>query len=259
MTYDGFKEEVYRVTSIDLNAYKERQMKRRIESLINKKGLKGYKDYIELMKKDSKVLKEFLSYMTINVSEFYRNPSQWDVLEQEVLPYLKERSRTNLKIWSAACSTGQEPYSLIMLLSKYLPLNKISILATDLDEVILEKAKLGQYDEKDIKGIPSEYIDKYIHKKNDVYVVSDEIKKCVTFKKHNLLKDSYPNNFDLIVCRNVLIYFTEEAKHNIYRNFNRTLVNGGVLFVGSTEQIINSQNYNFKPLRTFFYKKEGDV
>lgn len=245
------------MTSIDLNAYKERQMKRRIESLISKKGLKDYADYVTNLKKDGELLKEFLSYMTINVSEFYRNPGQWTVLEHEVLPYLMDLNKGTLKIWSAACSTGQEPYSLVMLLSKYFPLSRIKIVATDIDEKILAKAKVGFYDEKDMKGLPKEYIGKYIDKKPDGYQIKDEIKRCVDFKKHDLLKDAYSKDLDLIVCRNVLIYFTEDAKDGIYQKFNQALKKDGVLFVGSTEQIINSHQYSFRPLKTFFYKKEG--
>lgn len=258
MTYEEFKAQVFNLTKIDLNAYKERQMKRRLESLISKKGLDGYQAYFLKLKSDKDYLKEFLSYMTINVSEFYRNPTQWDVLESEVLPILFKNNKGRLKIWSAACSTGQEPYSLVMMLSKHVPLNQISIIATDIDEIILGKAQKGQYDPRDIKGIPEEYIGKYIHEKNGVYVVDDDIKKCITFKQHNLLKDTYPSQCDLIVCRNVLIYFTEDAKKGIYSRFNDSLVKDGVLFVGSTEQIINSQNYNFKSLRTFFYQKMSD-
>lgn len=252
-----FKEQILKLTKIDLNAYKERQMKRRLESLISKKGYRGYEEYVRNLKKDPKALKEFLSYMTINVSEFYRNPSQWTVLEKEVLPYLAEKNSGALKIWSAACSTGQEPYSLAMLLSKYYPLSQIKIIATDIDEKILERAKSGEYDEKDIKGINKEFLVKHVTKKGDKYIINDDIKRCVEFKQHNLLNDVYPSNMDMIVCRNVLIYFTEDAKDSIYTNFNRSLKKEGVLFVGSTEQIINSQRYYFKPLRTFFYKKEG--
>lgn len=255
MTYEEFKDQVFKITHIDLNAYKERQMKRRIESLISKKNLTGYDEYLLRLKKEDTYLKEFLSYMTINVSEFYRNPSQWQVLEQEVVPQLFVNNKGKLKIWSAACSTGQEPYSLVMMLSKHVPLSQISILATDIDEVILAKAKAGQYTDRDIKGIPQEFMGKYVHEKNGIYVIDDEIKRCVTFKQHNLLKDRYPDRCDLIVCRNVLIYFTEEAKKDIYTRFNESLIDNGVLFVGSTEQIINSQNYNFKSLRTFFYQK----
>jgi len=254
--YETFKEQIYNITKINLDAYKERQMKRRIDALIAKHKITSYYIYVETLKKNAVMFEEFINYLTINVSEFYRNPEQWSLLEREVLPYLFSKFGNNLKIWSSACSTGDEPYSLVMLLSKFLPLSKIKIIATDIDAQVLEKAKLGLYNEKSLKGLPEEFITKYFNKINDkTYQISDSIKACVEFKQHNLLKDVYPNQCDLIVCRNVLIYFTEEAKENIYKNFNLSLKKEAILFVGSTEQIIQPQNLQYTSYKSFFYKK----
>jgi len=257
--YEQFKEEIYKISSIDLSAYKERQMKRRLDSLIKKHGFVGYDDYVKALKEKKEIYDEFITYMTINVSEFFRNTNQWTVLEDTVFPYLFDKFGKNLTIWSAACSTGDEPYSLAMVLSRFMPLSRIKIIATDIDEQILSKAKNGIYNEKSIAGVPKDLRDKYFEKIGQSYKVSDEIKKCIQFKKHNLLKDSFPQKVDLIVCRNVLIYFTEEAKSDIYKKFNKSLKKEGVLFVGSTEQIIQSQRYNFTSDQTFFYRKLGEV
>lgn len=257
--YEAFKGEVFKLSKIDLNAYKERQMKRRIESLIKKNGYKGFDDYLKALKTDKDIYEEFINYLTINVSEFFRNTTQWNVLEKEIFPYLFDKFGKRVKIWSAACSTGDEPYSLAMVLSKFMPLSQIQIIATDIDKQILAKAKQGIYNEKSVAGVPREYKDKYFEKVGASYRVSDDIKKCITFKQHNLLKDSYPDKLDLIVCRNVLIYFTEEAKSEIYKDFNKSLKKEGVLFVGSTEQIIQSMKYNFESTQSFFYKKVGDI
>ncbi len=233
MDYEGFKSQVFSLTKIDLNAYKERQMKRRIDALISKNKFKGYDDYVAAIKANSKLLEEFVNYLTINVSEFYRNPEQWRVLESEIFPELIKASGKSLKIWSAACSTGDEPYSLAMVLSK-----------------------LGLYAEKSLAGLPKEYVSKYFTKVGtSSYQISNDIKKCVQFKQHNLLKDSYPTGYDLILCRNVLIYFTEEAKEEVYCKFNDTLRKGGVLFVGSTEQIIKYRELNYESRKSFFYIK----
>lgn len=257
--YEQFKKEVFKLSTIDLNAYKERQMKRRIDSLIKKNGYNDYDSYIKGLKTNKDVYEEFINYLTINVSEFYRNTSQWDVLHKEIFPYLFDTFSQNIKIWSAACSTGDEPYSLAMALSRFVPLNKINIIATDIDKQILAKAQVGLYNEKSIAGVPKDLRNKYFTKVGNSYKIVDEIKRCITFKQHNLLKDSYPTNLDLIVCRNVLIYFTEEAKDTIYKNFNKSLKKNGILFVGSTEQIIQSNRYNFEAIRSFFYKKEDEV
>lgn len=252
--YEHFKKVVLTLSGIDLNAYKERQMKRRINALIRKNDADSYNDFIDLIKKDKDKYEEFINYLTINVSEFYRNPNQWETLEKEIFPFLLDGKRT-LSIWSAACSTGDEPYSVAMVLSKFLPLSQIKILATDIDKEILEKAKAGIYSAKSVANIPPDMKQKYFVEKKGLYHVSPDLKQCITFKEHNLLSDPYPKNLDLIVCRNVLIYFTEEAKSEIYTKFSESLNDKGILFVGSTEQIILAHKYNLSPYRVFFYQK----
>lgn len=254
--YEIFKQKVFQLTGIDLSSYKERQMKRRIDSLITKSKISSYDEYVQVLRQDKDKLEEFVAYLTINVSEFYRNPEQWKMLESEMLPYLFERFGQNLRIWSAACSTGDEPYTLVMMLAKFIPMEKIRVVATDIDKQVLEKARIGIYDEKSLKGLPKEFITKYFTKVGTrSYQISDTVKRCVEFKQHNLLKDPYPRNCDLIVCRNVVIYFTEEAKKEIYKKFHGSLKNDGLLFVGSTEQIISPGDIGFTGFKSFFYKK----
>lgn len=254
--YEDFKQAVLPLTGIDLNAYKERQMKRRIETLIERNKYSGYDSYTTALKTKKDVLEEFINYITINVSEFYRNPSLWNNLEEVILPELINKFGPGLKIWSAACSTGDEPYSLAMVLAKKVPLNKIHIIATDIDSQVLEKAKIGIYGANSLKGLPEEYKNKYFEPMGDrAYKISDQIKSCVEFKKHNLLKDAYPSSCHLIVCRNVMIYFTEEAKSEIYKKFYNSLDKGGCLFVGNTEQIINHKELGFSFNKLFFYNK----
>jgi len=252
--YEAFKKQIYSLVGIDLSSYKEKQMKRRIQSLVTRNKLTDFDDYFDALKKDKKLYDEFINYLTINVSEFYRNPTQWDVLEKEILPELIKKNR-KINVWSSACSTGEEPYSLVMLLSKFYSLKDIKILATDIDLGAIEKAKLGIYNEKSLKFLPNDFRMKYFEKLSSSFRIDSRVKECVQFKQINLLKDKYPSNCDLILCRNVLIYFTEDAKNDIYKKFNASLKDSGVLFVGSTEQIIMPERYNFKSLRTFFYKK----
>lgn len=259
-TYEKFKEEIYTLTNIDLNAYKERQMKRRIDSLIKKNNYDKYPDYVNALKIDKVLFEEFVNYLTINVSEFYRNPEQWNILEAEIFPYLFKTFGKKIKIWSAACSTGDEPYSLAMLLSKYMPLSQLEIVATDIDKQVLNKAQVGLYNEKSLAALPKEFKTKYFTQVGATsYQISDEIKSSIRFKQHNLLKDPYPDYCDLIVCRNVLIYFTEEAKTEIYKKFNKSLKKEAILFVGSTEQIIQPQQFNYSAFKSFFYKKDNDL
>jgi len=254
--YEQFIEGIKRKTGIDLALYKEAQMKRRLTSLYEKKGYRNFVDFLRALEQDRDLMNEFLDRMTINVSEFYRNGKRWDVLQKKIFPKLLQTNK-RLKIWSAACSTGEEPYSLAMVLSQLVPLSQIQIIATDLDENVIQKAKLGVYPERSLAEVPSDIKAKYFEQEGSFYRVKDEIKRCVTFKKQNLLNDTYDSNYDLIVCRNVMIYFTEEAKDQIYNDFSKALRKDGVLFVGSTEQIFNPARYEFEVEDTFFYRKNS--
>lgn len=255
MDYEGFKAAVFKLTSIDLNAYKEQQMKRRIDTLISRNKISGYEDFVKALKADKELFEEFVSYLTINVSEFYRNPEQWELMDKQFIPMLIEKFGKNLKIWSAACSTGDEPYSLVMALSRHLPLNQIKIIATDIDKQILAQAKVGIYNEKSIASVPKDLRDKYFTKIGNSYQISNEIKSRVDFRQHNLIKDPYPDRCDFIICRNVLIYFTEEAKDDVFRKFCKSLKTGGYLFIGSTEQIMNHREMGYERKNSFYYEK----
>ena len=254
-TYEEFKKAIYSMTQIDLNSYKERQMKRRIDTLIGKSEAGNYEEYVKLIKNDKQQFNDFVTYLTINVSEFYRNPDQWQFMDKEIFPELIRKFGNQLKIWSAACSTGDEPYSLVMALSRYVPLNQIKIYATDLDKVILEKAKTGLYAQKSIMNVPEDLRRKYFTQIGPSYKIADEIKARVEFKQHNLLKDIYQMNYHMIVCRNVLIYFTEEAKDEVFRKFYNSLAPGGVLFIGSTEQIVDYKDIGYTRKNSFYYQK----
>lgn len=253
--YEQFIAGIKRKTGIDLALYKEAQMKRRLTSLYEKKGYRNFVEFLHALEKNQDLLNEFLDRMTINVSEFYRNGKRWEVLQKKIFPKLLETNK-RLKIWSAACSTGEEPYSIAMVLSNHIPLSQIHVLATDIDENVIQKAKLGLYPDRSLAEVPKEMKEQYFVQEGQFYKIKDEVKRTVTFKKHNLLKDSYESNLDLIVCRNVMIYFTEEAKDQIYKHFSQSLRSGGILFVGSTEQIFNPSRYGLEVEDTFFYRKK---
>ena len=254
--YENFKQDVYNLININLTLYKERQIKRRIESLMARHGYKDYHSYFQALKKDKKLLNGFVNYLTINVSEFYRNPNQWELFEKKVIPYLTSHYGKKLKIWSAACSTGDEPYTIAMILAKYVPLNQIHIYATDIDEEVLAFAKEGYYAERSLGSIPKEFLNQYFVQKEKGYQIKNEIKQCVEFKKHNLLEDRYPTGMHMIVCRNVVIYFTDEAKDQVYKEFYNTLEKDGILFIGNTEQIIHANDLGFSSVDSFFYQKK---
>ncbi|MFB6466005.1 CheR family methyltransferase [Cytobacillus sp. Hz8] len=253
--YQLFIQNIKKKTGIDLSQYKEAQMKRRLTSLYEKRGFHTFQDFYNGVSKEAELLQEFLDRMTINVSEFYRNAKRWEVLEKKILPKMLEKNK-RLKIWSAACSTGEEPYTIAMILSKFIPMPQIDILATDIDEIVLERAKKAIYPERSLNEVPQDIKRKFFTQDGSFHQVADEIKKTVTFRKQNLLADSFGGPFDLIVCRNVLIYFTEEAKDGLYKKFSTALKPGGIFFVGSTEQIFNPGLYQLETEDTFFYRRK---
>lgn len=254
--YDVFIKQMKARTGIDLSLYKEEQMKRRLTSLKNKYHLESFQDYFNLISRDENLLEECLDRMTINVSGFFRNKKRWDILDKTILPeIIQKRKGRRLKVWSAACSTGEEPYTLSIILARHLPVSEFEILATDIDEKALQKAMLGSYDERSLNECTEEERKDYFHQEGTKFRIKRNFQAPIKFQKQNLLEGRYQKSFDLIVCRNVLIYFTEDAKDDIYRGFADSLNPCGYLFIGSTEQIFHPQTYQLQSVTTFFYQK----
>lgn len=249
-----FIDNIKRSTSIDLSQYKENQMRRRLTTLRSKYGFNTFAEYFAALTNEAKLRNEFLDRMTINVSEFWRNPSRWQVLKEKFLPPMINES-PRLNIWSAACSTGEEPYTLGMILDSLDVLVRTTLTATDIDEGVLARAKEGVYLERSLRDVPADYKSKYFTQSEGAFHISDRLRKSVKFQKQNLLLDTFGDKYDLIVCRNVMIYFTEEAKHILYGKFARALKPGGLLFVGSTEQIFSPGQYGLEVADTFFYRR----
>jgi chemotaxis protein methyltransferase CheR len=251
--YNLFIRKVNDNLNLDLSNYKETQMKRRLTSLYTKRGFNSFIPYFNALIKDKELLNEFMDKVTINVSEFWRNPNRWSVLEQKFIPDMLKNS-PKLKCWSAACSTGEEPYTLAMLLAEA-GASQSDILAMDIDDTVLAKAHKGEYVDRAVRDIPPAYLAKYFTKVNDNFVVDPALKKLIRFRKGNLLLDRFEKDFDLIVCRNVMIYFTEQAKQELYHKFSQSLKPNGLLFVGSTEQIFTPAQYQLEAVDSFFYRR----
>ena len=238
--WELFKQKFFAKSNINLNDYKPAQMQRRITNLMNRNGVQTYIDFYGLIDKDAKLYKEFIDYLTINVTEFFRTPEKFDELEKKVLPELLSRN-SKLNIWSAGCSIGAEPYSLAMILDEVTPGVRHRILASDLDVEMLAKAKEGAYQTGELKAIAPARLHKYFKQVNGNQIIREDIK--------------FETGFDLILCRNVVIYFTEEAKDGLYRRFLSSLKPGGVLFVGGTEAILNFREIGYQHYLPFFYRK----
>jgi chemotaxis protein methyltransferase CheR len=253
--YERFLLTLIQKLDLDLSGYKRKQMERRINSLMGILGFNNdYDKFVQAMLKDKRIYHRFLEHITINVSEFFRNPSQWEILREKIFPKLLSEEK-RLYIWSVGCSTGEEVYSLAMTLTEFFPMQRYSIWATDCDDTVLRKAKEGVYSSKSIKTVPDKYLNKYFIVENKTYHIKDELKKNITFGNHDILKDKFPKQMDFIVCRNVVIYFKEEIKDQLYFKFYDSLRPGGVLFTGCTEQIIQAREIGFETVAAFFYRR----
>ena len=161
-----------------------------------------------------------------------------------------------IRIWSAGCSIGCEPYTMSMILNELDPRGNHQIIATDVDVPILNRARTGiGYLPAEVRGVPPEILRKYFVFDGSTYKVTDDIKRRITFKRHDLLSDPYPADLDLILCRNVVIYFNDEAKAVIYRGFAESLKPGGYLFIGGSEMIMRAADIGFRSASTSIYRR----
>ncbi len=252
--FDYFYDFVYKELNLNLSFYKDAQMQRRILSVMKKSGAKDMIEYSKLISKDDKIRKEFLDQVTINVTEFFRNKDMFEQLE-EIIVNNTSKKFNKLKIWSAACSNGAEPYSVCIMLDRNNLLNRAEIIATDIDKEVLSKARDGKYKETELKGLDDYLISKYFIKDIDHFRVSESLRKKVNFKRHDLLLDKYEKDCHLVICRNVTIYFKPDVKDEVYKKFSESLVSGGLLFIGATEGIYNPKEFGLKKVATCIYEK----
>lgn len=252
--YEDFKKKFLDLSGIDLNLYKH-QIHRRVHMFMRRWNINSYDEFLRILKSDKDKYKAFLDYLTINVSEFFRNPERFEILEKEVIP-LVMRSDRSIKAWSAGCATGEEPYSLAIIFEDLKIKKQPLILATDIDQSALDKARQGRYDVKQLQNVTPQRLEKYFLKKGEnLYEIAPSIKERVEFKKHDLLNDPFDKDFDLILCRNVVIYFEKEVKEKLYHKFKEALRIGGVLMVGNTEQIFGYREIGFRSIKPFFYQR----
>lgn len=266
--YAQVKFAVKKLLDINLDYYKDEQMKRRLDSWLVRVGASSWPEYFKRLQTDEIELGRFRDYLTINVSAFFRDPERWQILRQKVVPDLlelvarRERSQGNalpvphLRMWSAGCSIGMEPYSLAILLDEVTPNRKHYILATDLDRGALAKARArGPYTADEVQNMNSLQRSRYFQPGGPPFYITDALAKRVEFRELDLLASPFVPDMDLIICRNVVIYFTEEAKAKLYRRFFEALRPGGVLFVGGTEVISHSTEIGFRSYGISFYQR----
>ena len=261
--YTLIKSNVKKILNIDLNYYKDEQMKRRLDSWFTRTHQNTWPDYFRIIAQNEMELSKFRDYLTINVTEFFRDPDRWAMLRKNVMPgLLKEAARPGeirrgLRVWSAGCSIGVEAYTLSMLLEEEAPHQAHLLLATDMDRGALTKAKArGPYNNDEIRNLTPEQRSRFMDLGANSHFVKESVARKVTFREQNMLEDRFDANFDLIDCRNVVIYFTNDAKTHLYTKFNAALRPGGVLFLGGTEIIPRPQDLGFQNYGISTYIKQ---
>jgi chemotaxis protein methyltransferase CheR len=255
--YAYLGKKIYKLTNVDISCYKGEQMRRRLDSFLVRYNYSNVAAYCNLLEANPEKQRELLDFMAINVSEFYRDAEHFKYLKKNILPQLLAQ-HPRLNIWSAACSCGQEPYSLALILEELSPIYHHMITATDIDESAMQTAKNGgPYSAADIKNVERSLLEKYFIKKENGYWIDEKIRKKVNFKRLNLLHDPFEVNYDLIVCRNVIIYFSDVVRDNIYKRFHSSLKAGGVMFLGGSEVVLVPAKSGFTMISPSFYRKDA--
>jgi chemotaxis protein methyltransferase CheR len=239
--FDLYRNLIYKESGITFTPTNRSILESRLKEKLREKGVDSPKTYYNTITKNAEELKSFLGAITTNLTRFFRNQAHFDALQQHVVPELlkiKQNAGKVLKIWSAGCSTGEEPYSIAMLLSEILPMGwKFDIVASDINLKCLMTAKEGFYADNRIEGIPAAYLKKYFDKIAGGYKVKPAIISRIRFDYHNLSHDSGLRNLDIVFCRNVIIYFDEVAQTAVMKRFWDSMSSKSFLFIGHSESL----------------------
>ncbi|MFW6269052.1 MAG: CheR family methyltransferase [Bacillota bacterium] len=257
LTFDEFKEKTIKILNLNLNGYKIQRVKRRTQSLMRRHNLSDYTECLEKLKKDISFRTVYLNHLTINTSEFFRNPDNYIYLKKNIIPELMQKHK-KVTFWSAPCSNGAEPYTLAIILKEMnYNTTRYNIKASDIDSEILKSARKGIYNKSYIKNVPDKLLKKYFTINSDnKYQLDQEILKIVNFERKDLIKESYSQGWNMIFCRNFFIYLTREVKQKLTEKFVRALAPEGYLFLGNTEFIFKPGDYNLKKVHSSFYMKK---
>jgi chemotaxis protein methyltransferase CheR len=240
--FESYRTLIYNESGIYFTPTNRSILESRLRERLRQKNMDSVKPYFALISKDKEELKGFLDSITTNLTRFFRNQAHFDAMEHHVVPELLKIKgggiNTTLKIWSAGCSTGEEPYTIAMLLSEILPPSwKFEIVASDISLKCLMTAKEGFYADSRITGIPDGYLKKYFDKVEGGYKVHADLMSKIRFDYHNLKNDSGLRNLDIVFCRNVIIYFDEAAQNAVINRFWDSMASKSFLFIGHSESL----------------------
>jgi chemotaxis protein methyltransferase CheR len=240
--FEQYRKLIYNESGINFTSTNRSILESRLKERLREKSIDSVKAYFSVISKDQGELKSFLDSITTNLTRFFRNQAHFDALERFVVPELlkiKQSGGSNtIKLWSAGCSTGEEPYTIAMLMSEILPPAwKFEIVASDISLKCLMTAKEGFYADSRMTGIPDAYIKKYFDKVEGGYKIHQNIMSKIRFDYHNLKNDSGLRNLDIVFCRNVIIYFDEAAQTAVINRFWDSMASKSFLFIGHSESL----------------------
>ncbi|WP_208012460.1 CheR family methyltransferase [Cellulomonas shaoxiangyii] len=244
----------------DFTGYKRQSLVRRVRRQMTGVGIEGFDEYQDHLALHPDEYAALFDTVLINVTSFFRDTESWEYLREHVLPALLAEDGARVRVWSAGCATGEEPYSLAMELSEALGptafRERVKIYATDVDEAALQVARAGAYTDRQVQGLDERYLTSYFERVGDRWVIRKDLRRAVIFGRNDLVQDAPISHVDLLVCRNTLMYFNAEAQADIVRRLHFALAPQGVLFLGKAEMLL-SHPHLFQPLelkRRFFRK-----
>lgn len=259
-----FKDIVYSEAGIKLSDLKKALLQARLSKRLRALGLNSYREYYRyLMDNYSEESIEFINAITTNKTEFFRESRHFDYMKESSLPEFEKRGKQELRIWSAGCSTGEEPYTIAIVLSEYFENRKkmhIKILATDIDTNVIERGVAGLYSLDQVKDIDLPLLKKYFLRgsgdNEGLFMAKDQLKRMIHFRRLNLLENDYPmrKKFDIIFCRNVIIYFDKATQKVLFDRLGNYLDEDGYLFIGHSENITGISN-RFSLIGHTIYRK----
>ena len=252
--YASFCTGIRRLCGIDLSQYKRAQMERRIRTFAERRGITQLTEYLGVLGASKEELDAFLDRVTINVSQLWRNPEQWELLAHEVLPRFSSRGR--LRAWSAGCSYGAEAYTLAAVCAEVLPGARVEIVGTDIDRRMVERARIGAFSADDARDVPRAQRTRWFAARDDVLQADPRLRAMCRFETGDLLTMRPAQQvYDLVLCRNTVIYFTPEVKDALHARIAAALVPGGHFMVGSTERISDPGALGLEIAHPFVYRR----
>jgi chemotaxis protein methyltransferase CheR len=248
LDFAALSREITKTSGFALGAYKDKCIRRRIAVRMRACGVHTYEDYRMLLKRSPNEYERLRDALTINVTRFYRNAETWNLLRRDVLPALFDRRRGEVRAWSAGCSSGEEPYTLAVLAADHLDragrgdeLSRLTVDATDIDRISLDRAHAATYRSEGLSEMPDDLVRPYFEPAGDDRRVIDRVRRRVQVRALDLNREApLRTNYDLILCRNVVIYFDRVMQERLFQTFTGALVPGGYLVLGKVETLFGA-------------------